>query len=220
MRLDGAVAEYGSAIWDRSTGRSESLLDDDEKEALENVRLAARLLPDVHVDTRYGSSVRARQYIGGKLKSLDTAQVASLVQAGAGRVRAIAGMRQTDFVSVARDKGSGLQQLCDRWGFRGRVFSVGDAESDLPVAVRATRAYTPRHRDDSLGDAAIHLRQERQRAVLEAVRREHGAASAKSRADLPAADRALLRLLALRDAPRPVRVLRAFGPGLLQVFRT
>jgi hydroxymethylpyrimidine pyrophosphatase-like HAD family hydrolase len=220
MRLDGAVAEYGSAIWDRSTGRSESLLDDDEKEALENVRLAARLLPDVHVDTRYGSSVRARQYIGGKLKSLDTAQVASLVQAGAGRVRAIAGMRQTDFVSVARDKGSGLRRLCDRLGFRGPVFSVGDAESDLSVAAWATRAYAPRHRDDSLASATIHLRQDRQRAVLEAVRREHGAVSGKVRPDLSTADSALVRLLALRDAPRPVRALRAFGPGLLEVFRT
>jgi hydroxymethylpyrimidine pyrophosphatase-like HAD family hydrolase len=220
LRLDAVVAEYGSAIWDRSSGRSESLLDDDEREALENVRLAARQLPDVHVDTRYRSSVRARRYVGGKLRSLDAEQVASLLHAGCGRVREIEGMRQTDFVSAVRDKGLGLQQLCDRLGYQGRVFSVGDAAADLPVALRATRAYAPRHRDGSLGGATFHLGQARQRAVQEAVRREHGAVSAKPRPDLSAADRALLRLLALRDAPRPVRALRAFGPGLLQVFRT
>jgi hypothetical protein len=174
----------------------------------------------VHVDTRYESSVRARRYFGGKLQALDTNQVATLLQAGSGRVRAIAGVRQTDFVSVARDKGSGLQQLCERLGFRGRVFSLGDTESDLPVAVGATRAYAPRHRDDALRGVTIHLRQSRQGAVLEAVRREHGAVSIRQRADLPAADRAILRLLALRDAPRALRALRAFGPGLLQVFRT
>jgi hydroxymethylpyrimidine pyrophosphatase-like HAD family hydrolase len=220
LRLDGAVAEYGSAIWDRSSGQSESLLDDDERDALEKVRFAARRLSDVHVDTRYESSVRARRYFGGKLQALDTNQVATLLQAGSGRVRAIAGVRQTDFVSVARDKGFGLQQLCERLGFRGRVFSLGDTESDLPVAVGATRAYAPRHRDDALRGVTIHLRQSRQGAVLEAVRREHGAVSIRQRADLPAADRAILRLLALRDAPRALRALRAFGPGLLQVFRT
>jgi hydroxymethylpyrimidine pyrophosphatase-like HAD family hydrolase/adenine/guanine phosphoribosyltransferase-like PRPP-binding protein len=220
LRLDGAVAEYGSAIWDRSSGRSESLLDDDERQALEEVRLAARRLPDVHVDTRYGSSVRARRYVGGKLQSLDTDQVASLLHAGSGRVRAIVGVRQTDFISVPRNKGQGLQRLCDRLGFRGRVFSLGDTESDLPVAVWATRAYAPRHRDDSLTGAAIHLRHGRQRAVLDAVHREHGPVSARPRPDLPAADRALVDLLALRDASRAVRLLRAFGPDLLQVFRT
>jgi hypothetical protein len=114
----------------------------------------------------------------------------------------------------------GLQRLCDQLGFQGRLFSVGDSEADLPVAVRATRAYAPRHRDDSLGGATIHLRQGRQRAVLEAVHREHGRVSASRRPDLPAADRALVDLLALRDASRAVRLLRAFGPGLLQVFRT
>jgi hypothetical protein len=71
-----------------------------------------------------------------------------------------------------------------------------------------------------LASATIHLRQDRQRAVLEAVRREHGAVSGKVRPDLSTADSALVRLLALRDAPRPVRALRAFGPGLLEVFRT
>lgn len=220
LRLDAAVAEYGASIWVRASGLSQSLLDDPGREALEKVRIAAGQLSDVHVDARYENSVRARRYVGGKLQALDTDQVAYLVAAGSGRVRAFEGVRQTDFVSVTCSKGLGLQQLCERLGFRGPVFAVGDAESDLSVATLATRAYAPRHRDDSLAGVTIHLTQDRQRAVLEAVRREHGPVLVKPRSDLSPADSALVRLLALRDAPRPVRALRAFGPDLLEVFRT
>lgn len=220
MRLDGAVAEYGSAIWDAMSGLSQSLLDDDEREALGLVRLAASRLSGVHLDSRYRHSVRARRFVGGKLRALGAEQIQPLLEAGGDRVRAIQGVRQTDFISSAHDKGSGLDQLRGRLRFRGAVLAVGDAEPDVPMAVRATRAYAPLHREASLAQAAVHLRADRQRAVLEAVRREHGLVSGKPRPHLPRADAALVDLLALRDSPRAVRALRAFGPGLLEVFRT
>jgi len=220
LHLDGAVAEYGSVIWDAMTGLSRSLLDAGDREALGLVRLAAVKLSGVHLDTRYRHSVRARRFASGKLRALDAAQIQTLLEAGGDRVRAIQGARQTDFISSAHDKGSGLDRLCGRLHFRGAVMTVGDAEPDLPAAVRATRAYAPLHRDDSLAGATVHLQQDRQRAVMEAVRREHGAVSGKRRPDLPAADTAIVNLLALRDSPRAVRALRAFGPGLLEVFRT
>jgi hydroxymethylpyrimidine pyrophosphatase-like HAD family hydrolase len=220
LRLDGAVAEYGSAIWDAMSGLSQSLLDDDDREALALVRLAANRLRGVHLDSRYRYSVRARRFVNGKLRALAAEQIQTLLEAGGDRVRIIQGVGQTDFISAAHDKGSGLDRLRARLHFRGGVLTVGDAEPDVPVAVRATRAYAPRYGDVSLVRAAVHLRADRQMAVLEAVRREHGSSCGKPQQDLPAADSALVRLLALRDASRPVRALRAFGPGLLEVFRT
>ncbi len=220
LRLDGAVAEYGSAIWDGTTGMSESLLHDYEQSAVEKVRLAASRLPGVHLDSRYRHSVRAHRYSSGKLRALTPEQISPLIEAGSGQIRAVQGARQTDFISSARDKGSSLMRLCERLGFRGALFVIGDSESDVPTVQHATRAYAPFHRGDSLARVAIHLREDRQKAVREAVRREHGPFSVKPQPELPAADLLILRLLAVRDAPRVVRALTALGPGMTEVFRT
>jgi hydroxymethylpyrimidine pyrophosphatase-like HAD family hydrolase len=220
LRLDGAVAEYGSAVWDASTGLSESLLDAEGEAGLEAVRMAARDMPDVHVDSRYKHSVRVRRYVGGRLGALATAQVAQLLEAGGSRLRAVQGVRQTDFASVRTDKAGGLDRLRRQAGWRGNVFAIGDSEPDTAVARRATRAYAPRHRDDALAGVAIHLRADRQKAVLEAVRREHRIRPSHDRAGATGSDARVVAILGVRDAPRPVRALRAFGPGLLEAFRT
>jgi hydroxymethylpyrimidine pyrophosphatase-like HAD family hydrolase len=220
LRLDGAIGEYGSAIWDAMSGLSQSLIGDDDREALGLVRLAAGRLPGVHLDSRYRHSVRARRFVGGKLRALDAEQIKPLLEAGGHRVRVIQGVRQTDFVCSAHDKGSGLDQLCARLLFHGAVIAVGDSKPDLPVAARATRAYAPRYCDDSLALASVHLHADRQMAVLEAVRREHGSGSGRARPNLVGAEAALVDVMALRDSSRAVRALRAFGPGLLEVFRT
>jgi hydroxymethylpyrimidine pyrophosphatase-like HAD family hydrolase len=220
LYLDGAVAEYGSAIWDTVTGVSESLLDADEAAGLERVRGAALGLPDVHVDSRYKNSVRLRRFVQGRARSLEASQIECLLKAGSGRVSAVQGVRQTDIIGAARDKFSGLERLRRRMGWRGEVFALGDAEPDVAVARHATRAYAPRHCDGALAAVAIHLRADRQKAVLEAVRREHGSRSERAFPSWLAADSALIKLLALRDAPRPWRAVRAFGPGLVEVFRT
>jgi hydroxymethylpyrimidine pyrophosphatase-like HAD family hydrolase len=220
LYLDGAIAEYGSAIWDAATGLSESLLDADEAASLECVREAALGLSGVHVDSRYRHSVRLRRFANGPSRSLETSQIEFLLKAGSGRVRAVQGVRQTDIIGAARDKSSGLERLRQRTGRRGDVFAVGDAEPDVIVARHATRAYAPRHRDDALAGVAIHLRADRQRALLEAVRREHGSKSERVVSSSPTAESTLIKLLALRDAPRPWRAVRAVGPGLMEVFRT
>jgi len=220
LYLDGAVAEYGSAIWDAVTAVSESLLDADEAAGLERVRDAALGLSDVHVDSRYQHSVRLRRFVHGRARSLEASQVETLLQAGSGRVRVVQGVRQTDIIGAARDKFSGLERLRRRMGWRGELFAIGDSGPDMAVARHATRAYAPRHCDDALATVAIHLRADRQKAVLEAVRREHRSTSERGFPSGLTAESSLIKLLALRDAPRPWRAVRAFGPGLVEVFRT
>jgi hydroxymethylpyrimidine pyrophosphatase-like HAD family hydrolase len=220
LRLDGAVAEYGSAIWDASTGLSESLLETDELAALDKVRRSALCTADVHVDRRYRNSVRLRRFVRGRPSALDADQIAQLLEGGPGGVRVVQGVRQTDIVSSRRDKQTGLESLRARVGLRGDLFAIGDSEPDRVVASKATRAYAPHHRDDSLARTAVHLSADRQRALLEAVRRQHRVEPRRVRPAGAAADVALVRLLALRDAPRAWRAVRAFGPGMLEVFKT
>src|SRR5207237_2161562 len=137
-------------------------------------------LSEVHVDSRYQHSVRLRRFVHGRARSLEPAQIEDLLEAGSGRVSAIQGVRQTDIVGASRDKFSGLERLRRRMGWRGEVFALGDAEPDIAVARHATRAYAPRHCDEALTGVAIHLRADRQQALLEAVRREHGSRSERA----------------------------------------
>lgn len=220
LNLDGAVAEYGSAIWSATTGLSESLLDSRELDRLERVRLGARELSDVHVDSRYRNSVRLRRFIGARPVALTAAQVDHLQKAAGREVVAIQGMRQTDFVSRWRNKGEGFLRLRERMRLGADAFAIGDSEPDVSVARVVTRAYAPRFRDEALEGVAVHLAADRQRAVLEAVRREHGRHGSTVSPGLPAVDAELLPLLALRDSSRTARAMRAFRPGMLEVFRT
>ena len=219
LHLDGGVAEYGSVVW-QAGGIAHSLVDPVAEIALERVRRMASVLPDVHSDARYQSSVRLRRFTGRRLTALTEMDVEALLMSAGPDVMAIRGARQTDFVSARCDKGLGLARLMSELGQHGRVVSIGDSETDIATARRSNASYAPRYRDGGLTDVASGLSQDRQMAVLEAVRREHGAVDLRLGRPLSAAHALLVELMALRDRRREVRAVKAFGPGALEVFRT
>jgi len=219
LHLDGGVAEYGSVVW-HGTGSALSLVDTAAEIALERVRRMATVLPDVHSDLRYQSSVRLRRFNGRRLTALAAEDVEALLMSAGPDVRAVHGARQTDFVSVRCDKGLGLVRLLSELGQQGRVISVGDSDTDVATARRSHASYAPRYRDAGLAKVATGLTQDRQMAVLEAVRREHGAVDRRPARPLPAAHALVVELMSLRDRSREVRAAKALGPGALEVFRT
>ena len=219
LHLEGGVAEYGSVVW-HGTGSALSLVDPAAEIALERVRRMATVLPDVHSDLRYQSSVRLRRFNGRRLTALAAEDVETLLMSAGPDVRAVRGARQTDFVSVRCDKGLGLVRLLSELGQQGRVISIGDSDSDVATARRSNASYAPRYRDAGLAKVATGLTQDRQMAVLEAVRREHGAVDQRPARPLPAAHALIVELMSLRDRSREVRAAKALGPGALEVFRT
>lgn len=218
LHLDGGVAEYGSVFWLRG-GSPKSLVDSAAAIALERVRRMATVLPDVHSDSRYQHSVRLRRFNGRRLTALSEADVEALLMSAGPDVTAVRGARQTDFVSARCDKGLGLVRLLAEFGRPGRVISVGDSDADVATARRSHASYAPRYHDAALSKVATALSQDRQMAVLEAVRREHGAVDRRP-ATLSAADSIVVELMSLRDRRREVRAAKAIGPGALEVFRT
>jgi HAD superfamily hydrolase (TIGR01484 family) len=219
LGLDGGVAEYGAAIWGQRRQRSEVLLSDPQLTALDRIREAAASMADVHVDSRFQASIRARRFVAGHFRALSSAQTARLALVGGEQIRVEPGIRQTDFVAAGCNKATGLARFLQTIGFNGEVVAIGDSASDLPMVRFANRAYAPRHHDEALDSLVTVLSQARQRAVLEAARREHGAMGPWPSSGLSPAAAAVVQLLSLRDQPRWARAWKALGRGMFEVLR-
>jgi hypothetical protein len=219
LRLDGGVAEYGAVVWDATSGHAETLLSPAGHRALDRVREAAATLPGVHVDGRYRHAVRLRALRNGRLRRLDGATLDRLLAAGGPGVEAVQGSRQSDVVSTCCNKGTGLARLAALLDAGGPVIAAGDSAADLPALRAAARAYAPRHHDRRLDPWIGPARGDRQRVLLEAVRREHGRCDPAPSPLARPAEVALARLLGWRDRSRLARALAALGPTALDVFR-
>jgi hypothetical protein len=199
LGLDGGVGEYGSVVWDHKRGRAETLVEVGEGSALQRVREAAAAMPGVHVDDRYRNSVRCRRLVGDSLLALEKEDADRLARIGGPQVKLVQGYLQTDLHAASVDKGIGLKAALDLSGVKGWVVAVGDTASDLPMLKLADRAYVPANAGSDVRSVGIRISRPRQVGLLEGVLHEHRAIwpSGTSRKLDP-----LLRLFALRDAPR------------------
>jgi hydroxymethylpyrimidine pyrophosphatase-like HAD family hydrolase/adenine/guanine phosphoribosyltransferase-like PRPP-binding protein len=149
--LAGGVAEYGAVAYEHATGRVVELVTEHERLLLDELREVLRAVPGVSINDDYRYSVRALR-TGERHSSALPAEIvdAALRVLGDDQdgVRVVTGMRQTDFVAAATDKGTGLEMLasmlCTPSGAPSEVeLAVGDTESDLPMLALARHAYAP-----------------------------------------------------------------------------
>jgi hydroxymethylpyrimidine pyrophosphatase-like HAD family hydrolase len=184
-RLIGGVAEYGAVIYNHSTGKVSSQLGEAEIADLE--RLRSVLLTDntMHVDPDFRYSVRAYRIdrTGRRRGLADEATASALDRSGMqGRMCAIRGDGQPDFVNAGIDKGTGLRAFMAQSEFQnvqvqGRplAFAVGDTKSDLPMFELAVHAFAPANADASVKDAAANrehirvMKRPHQRGLAQAI---------------------------------------------------
>jgi hydroxymethylpyrimidine pyrophosphatase-like HAD family hydrolase len=158
--MAGGVAEYGAAVYDHLSGRERSLLEDDERVLMDELRTALRDLPGVFVDPAYRHAVRAYRVGGDGMHGLDPdVSAQALERAGAaGGVRTIHSDSQTDFVPARIDKGVGLSALAGDLGAEGDgsllALAVGDSAGDLPMLALAERRFAPANAEAILGSPA------------------------------------------------------------------
>jgi len=146
-RLAGGVAEYGAAVYNPATDTTRRLLTRDQLEDMHRVRLALADHAEVLVDGSYQLAVRAYRVLGRERRHL-TAEIIRTVQeaVGAGRVHAIQGSYQTDFMVVGVDKGTGLKNFINELGAVPPIeLAVGDTTADIPMFELAARAFAPAH---------------------------------------------------------------------------
>ena len=223
-RLAGAVAEYGSVVYDHVGGSERSLLGSAERAALAALRAALAEFDGVYIDQAYRHSVRAHVLGGGGARGgLPPEAIAAVIaKAGVeGQVRPIPGDLQTDFVAAGVDKGRGLTALAEALGAMddGRpqvALAVGDSASDLPMLELATRAVAVANAGPELRGRVASARAAYQAGLLRAVHAElghsprHCAVCRPPRPSSPES-RVLLTALSALDGGRRGKVVRALA---------
>lgn len=154
FRLTGAVAEYGSVIYDHRDG---TVLD---QRSAAQCALLTRLRTELtqagaDLDPQYRYIVRARRSgsAGPPAEELLSAVPALTDPA----THVVPGQGQTDLTLTALDKGTGLEALLTRFGGPRLALAVGDTAADLPMLARAGLARAPRNADPLVRSAGVTL---------------------------------------------------------------
>jgi hydroxymethylpyrimidine pyrophosphatase-like HAD family hydrolase len=143
----GAVAEYGSIVWDAASGRTRVLVAPDAREALREAAEALRRIPGVFLNERYQHSLRAYAFERGRTVPLPLTLVHGVL-APIGLERVTVHQTYLDTAVLARgiDKGRGLLALLQLAPVDGiETIAIGDSEPDLAMFQVATRSFAPSH---------------------------------------------------------------------------
>ena len=170
--LLGGVAEYGGVAYAHHRGLVRELVDDRDVAALAALRASLHDLDGVVVAEGFQTMVRAyRLDPEGRRRALDPAIVDEARHSSQGRLSAIRGDAQTDFVAFGVDKGKGVGALLELLGEPGAPIglAVGDGEPDLPVLRRAETARVPSNARELAGGSIVATRASFQRGLDEAV---------------------------------------------------
>ncbi|MFJ4655768.1 HAD hydrolase family protein [Nocardia sp. NPDC088792] len=198
--LAGAVAEYGSVIYDAATNRETDLLTDTERRLLDRIRAKLRADPHIEVVDGYRHSIRARA-AGGPLPP---EMINALSTFAPSDLRFVTGEGQTDIVIARVDKATGLTALTQRIPAAEHRMTVGDSAEDLPLLRSAQLSFAPRNADTRIR-AARTTRTHRayQAGLAEACRHllghRPGHCAVCRPPGLPPRTRVLLTVLALRE---------------------
>jgi hydroxymethylpyrimidine pyrophosphatase-like HAD family hydrolase len=143
----GAVAEYGSYLWDAVNKRGRVLLSEEVLGQLDLAREALARLPGVFLHDGYQYAIRACTYDNGGPVPLPLPLVQRVLSAR-GLEQLTLHQTSIDSTITARqsNKGTGLKALLDWVGLTdAETIAVGDSEPDLPMFRAAKRSFAPAH---------------------------------------------------------------------------
>jgi len=221
--LVGGVAEYGAATYDHRTGGVRLLLSAGERSDMDRLRDALSAFDGVELDSGYREAIRAcRLNERGHRRSLLPETIASaLDKTGlSGKVRAIQGVYQTDFMTGSINKGVGLRVLAGELGVdedaNGKLLelAVGDSAEDLPMLQLARLAIAPANADKAVRSAGVRVVNRPgptglAQAIAELIGHRPGSCPDCSVSHLPPRSRLLLGALGAQDARRFGKLVHA-----------
>ena len=162
--LAGAVAEYGSCLWDAVHQREKVLISAEAERQLAELKRNLQRVPGVFLDERHQYSIRAFTYRGKPQGGIQSLLSSVRFSIGVGAIAPISTnivhqllvdmrldqltfhhtMIDTAIVAKGVDKGTGLTALRD-WVLapEAETIAVGDEESDLAMFREATRSFAP-----------------------------------------------------------------------------
>ncbi|MGZ4357627.1 MAG: hypothetical protein ACXVRU_12555 [Gaiellaceae bacterium] len=222
-RLAGGVAEYGTVVYDHTSGESLPQVTPSEEADLGRLREVLQNIPGVYIDEQHRHSLRAMRWNEhGGHRGLTTETItAALAEAAVEQlVQVMRGRFQTDFVPAATDKGRALALLAEVLGANDGTdplaFAIGDDWPDMTMLALARRPFAPANMAQALQEelrasSGISVtRDTRGEGVLQAVRSFLGHDPRRCRTCRPpefSANRKLVvTMLAGSDGPRRARV--------------
>lgn len=210
--LAGAVAEYGSVIYDAAANREIDLLTDTERRLLDGLRTKLRADPHIELLDGYRHSIRARVADG----PLPPEMISAISAFAPAELRFVTGEGQTDIVIARIDKATGLTALAQRIPAAEHRMTVGDSTEDLPLLRSSQLSFAPRNAGTAIRTAGItRTRHAYQSGLAEASRHllghHPGHCPVCHPPTHPPRTRILLTALALREnglRGLPIRTLR------------
>lgn len=143
----GAVAEYGSYLWDAVNRRGRLLLSDAALRQLDLARQALAGLPGVFLHDGYQYVIRACTYENGAPVPLPLPLVQRVLASGGLELLVLHQTSIDSTITVREsDKGTGLRALLDWVGLpASETAAVGDSDPDLAMFRVAGRSFAPAH---------------------------------------------------------------------------
>jgi hydroxymethylpyrimidine pyrophosphatase-like HAD family hydrolase len=214
--LVGGVAEYGAATYDHRTGEVRLLLSAGERADMDRLRKALSADNGVELDGGYREAIRAYRFSArGHRRSLLPETIESALKSTglSGKVRAIQGSYQTDFMVASINKGVGLRVLADSLGVHedanGKLLevAVGDSAEDLPMLQLARLAIAPANADAAVRASGIRIVNRRgpaglAQAIAKLIGHRPGSCPDCRLSHLPARSRLLLSAFGAQDSRR------------------
>jgi hydroxymethylpyrimidine pyrophosphatase-like HAD family hydrolase len=195
--LAGAVAEYGTVVYEHRQRATTDLRTPSEQDLVERVRetLDAKGL---EVDPGHRYAVRVRLDDGPVSPEL----LGTIPLLGDPRLQVIHGQGQSDVALRRLDKAAGVRALAERLGASRLALAVGDSAADLPMLQMAELPRAPRNAQARLAAAGIPVtRGAYQAGLLEAcgalIGHRPGGCPVCRIPPFPLRTRALLAVLAL-----------------------
>jgi hydroxymethylpyrimidine pyrophosphatase-like HAD family hydrolase len=175
LGLAGGVAEYGAAFYDLRSDRVHELLTNEHRDDLEQLRAALAAVESMHIASGYRRAVRASLISDGERRPVPRSMVQSILdECGLdGRVRAVHGWAQTDFMVAGVDKGSGLKALLQALDPRSPgkfqdslALAVGDGAEDVPMLAMANVRVAPANAEPAIASIGARVVRRRHQGGL------------------------------------------------------
>lgn len=143
----GGVAEYGSYIWDATTGLEKVLVPEESLEEIARVRQVLSQLPGIFINHFYRYSIKAFTYKGRQTAPVPTAVLHGILkQAGARNLCIHHTASDSAITAKQLDKGTGMLAFLKLIGRENiQTIAIGDTAPDLAMFKLATRSYAPAH---------------------------------------------------------------------------
>jgi hydroxymethylpyrimidine pyrophosphatase-like HAD family hydrolase len=162
--LPGGVAEYGGWAYDVSAGTAVRLVNDEQMADLARLAAVAQAM-GATLDPSYSTVVRVFVHSPDGRRRHPSADFveSALRDAGVvGRVSAVTGYGQTDFLPNGVDKGNGLRVLASYLGAEANAqplvaLAVGDTSSDIPMLDLAQHRCGPANAERSVVESGAHI---------------------------------------------------------------